>query len=129
MAERKRQANQTGGRPVRRNVMMTDAEFAEVSIAAERAGRTVPRFLVESSISRVRGISPDEVHEAITGLFGVQHQLAKIGNNVNQIARHANASGGEILREELQEELRQLRKALRSVDEVLELVSLEVGRG
>ena len=127
MAERKRQANQTGGRPARRNVMMTEAEFAEISVAAEQAGRTVPRFLVESSLSRIRGVSPDQVHESITGLFGVQHQLAKVGNNVNQIARHANASGGEILHEELQEELRQLRHALKRVDEVLELVSLEVG--
>lgn len=125
MAERKRQLNQVGGRPVKKFLSLTEAEYAELSAAANREGKTLQRFVVEAGIARVREVDPDQVRETITALFGVQHQLAKIGNNVNQIARHANATGGEILREELDGEVKALRTALVAVNETVEMVSLE----
>ena len=127
MAERKRQTNQAGGRPVRRVLRLTDAESAELSVAAQREGKTVQRYLVEAGIARVRGVDPEQTRETITALFAVQHQLAQVGNNVNQLARHANATG-EVPRGELAEELRALRATLRSVDDVVEQISLEASR-
>ena len=127
MAERRRQANQVGGRPVRKVLVLTEAAAAELSAAADAEGKSVQRFVVEAGIARVRGVDPERVRETITALFGVQHQLAKVGNNVNQLARHANATG-EVLGAELAEELRALRAALRKVDAVVEQVSLEASR-
>lgn len=128
MAERKRQQNQVGGRPYRHVVRLTEAEELELSVAASRDDRTVSRFVVESALARVRGVDVSDVQQTIAALFAVQHQLAKVGNNVNQIARHANATGGEILREELAQELAELRGSVRRVNEVLEQVSLESRR-
>lgn len=124
MAERKRQANQAGGRPVQRLLRLTEAENLELGVAAERDGKTVQRFVVEAGLGRARGVDPGQARETITALFGVQHQLAKVGNNVNQLARHANATG-EVLGAELAEELRALRAALKRLDEVVDQVSLE----
>ena len=128
MAERKRQANQVGGRPVRKVLTLTDAEHAELSIAAQREGKTVQRFVVEAGIARVRGVDLEQTKETIRGLFAVQHQVAKVGTNINQLAHHANATG-ELLGAQLLEELRQLRVVLDRVDSVVDQVSLEARRG
>jgi len=127
MVERMRQANQAGGRPVRRVLRLTEAENAELSIAAQREGKTVQRFVVEAGVARVRGVDPEQVRETVTALFAVQYELAKIGNNVNQLTRHANATG-EVLGRELADQLAHLRGALVRVDDVLESVSLEARR-
>lgn len=127
MTERKRQANQAGGRPVRKVLVLTEAENAELSLAAQREGKSLQRFVVEAGVARVRGVDPEHSRETITALFGVQHQLAKVGNNVNQLARHANATG-EVLHADLAEDLRALRAALKNVDAVVEQVSLEARR-
>lgn len=127
MVERKRQANQAGGRPVRKTLVLTEAENVELTVAAQREGKTVQRFVVEAGVARVRGVDPEQVRETITALFGVQFELSKIGNNVNQLARHANATG-EVLHQEITAQLGQLRGALSRVDEVLESVSLEARR-
>lgn len=125
MAERKRQANQAGGRPVKKFLSLTEVEFAELSIAANREGKTLQRFVVEAGLARIRGVDPEQVRVTIHELFRLQVELSRIGNNVNQIARHANATGGEVLREELHAELAALRETLRNLNVTLERVSLE----
>lgn len=125
MADRKRQKNEVGGRPIRRVLKLTEAEGLELTVAAQQRDQSLQRFVVESSIARARGVDPQAAHETITALFGVQQQLAKIGVNVNQIARHANATGGEILRGELSEVLSALRASLKDVDAAVDRVSVE----
>lgn len=127
MAERKRQANQVGGRAVRRVLRLTEAENAELSLAAGREGKSVQRFVVEAGVARARGVDPQAARETITALFKVEHQLSKVGTNINQLARHANATG-EVLHAELRGELAKLRRCLDRLDEAVDQVSVEVRR-
>lgn len=127
MAERMRQANQPGGRAVRRVLRLTEVENAELSIAAQRENKTVQRYVVEAGIARARGVDPQAAHEAITALFKVEHQLSKVGTNINQLTRHANATG-EVLAAELREQLAHLRGCLDRLDETVDQVSVEARR-
>lgn len=127
MAERMRQANQPGGRAVRRVLRLTEVENAELSIAAQRENKTVQRYVVEAGIARARGVDPQAAHEAITALFKVEHQLSKVGTNINQLTRHANATG-EVLAAELREQLAHLRRCLDRLDETVDQVSVEARR-
>ncbi|MCV7489998.1 MobC family plasmid mobilization relaxosome protein [Micrococcus luteus] len=124
MAERKRMANHDGGRPVSKFVRLTEAEAAELSIAAQRENKTVQRYMVEAGIARARGVDPQAARETITALFKVEHQIAKVGTNLNQLTRHANATG-EVLHAELREELAQLRHCLDRLEETVDQVSVE----
>lgn len=124
MAERKRMPNQQGGRPVRKVLVLTEAEGAELSIAAQREHMTVQRYLVEAGIARARGVDPQAARETITALFKVEHQIAKVGTNLNQLTRHANATG-EVLHTQLREELSQLRHCLDRLEETVDQVAVE----
>src|SRR5699024_7681827 len=57
---RKRQANVAGGRPVRREVKLTDAEDAAIRFAASELSITVPRYLKESALAASRGETATE---------------------------------------------------------------------
>ncbi|WP_255546445.1 MULTISPECIES: plasmid mobilization relaxosome protein MobC [unclassified Nesterenkonia] len=103
MAKRMRQANVKGGRPVTREVKLTEFEDNALYFAAAKAGMTPARFLKESALSRDRGISVAERHEMILSLHKIQAALAAIGNNINQLARHANAE--DALTKEISAEL------------------------
>lgn len=54
---------------------------------------TVPRLLVESALSS-QGETPTARREAMVELFAVRRLLAAVSNNVNQLARQANAGDG-----------------------------------
>ena len=125
MADRKRQANVLGGRPVRRVVKLSASEDAALMVAAAELGVTVPRFLKESALALSRGESATERRALITELFGVQRHLAAVGNNLNQIARGVNSDG--TVREDLVDVLEHLRGTLRDADQVLELLALDRG--
>ena len=85
------------------------------------------RYVVEAGIARARGVDPQAARETITALFQVEHQLTKVGTNINQLARHANATG-EVLGAELREELSHLRRCLDRLDETVDQVSVEARR-
>lgn len=126
VADRRRQANVDGGRAIRREVTITEAENHALVQAAEAAGMSVPRFLIESALTLSSGESVTERRESITALLGFQGQLAAIGNNLNQLARTANATG-EIGRE-LTHSLAFLHRSLSAVTEAAETVSEEYRR-
>ena len=52
---------------------------------------TVPRLLVESALAGDRETASAR-RDAIVELFAVRRLLAAVSNNVNQVARHANAT-------------------------------------
>ena len=89
---RRRRANVAGGRKHAHRVLVTPEEEAVLLAAAEAQGVTVPRLLVETTLAG-GGETPTQRREAMAELFAVRRLLASISNNVNQIARHANASG------------------------------------
>ncbi|GAA2559337.1 hypothetical protein HD598_002736 [Neomicrococcus aestuarii] len=124
--DRKRQANVTGGRPIRREVKLSVSEDAALRVAAASMGVTVPRLLKESALSASRGETVTERHELIKELFLVQRAIAAVGNNINQIARAANATGE--ISEELQGSLVYARSVLKRMDAVLESLSLDGGQ-
>lgn len=90
---RKRQPNALGGRTVRRVVKLTVEQDLALQVMAEELGVSVPRLLVESTLSQSRGETAAERRELITSLFIVQRSVAAVGNNLNEIARAANATG------------------------------------
>lgn len=91
MFSRRRRANVEGGRQHFHKVKVTPEEEAQLLQLAEAQGVTIPRLLVESALSSTPGETPTERKQVIAELFAVHTLLARVSNNVNQIARHANA--------------------------------------
>ncbi len=69
---------------------MTAEEEAQLVIRAGREGVTVPNLLVNAALSE-RVETPTERRAIIVELMALHTLLARVSNNVNQIARHANA--------------------------------------
>lgn len=126
VAERMRQANVEGGRSVRREVRLTDLEDNALLVAANQQGMTVQRLMVESALAQDQGETMTERRESLTRLMQLQGQLAAIGNNLNQIAKTANATG-EIGRE-LTHSLAYLHRAVEAVTEAAETISKDQRR-
>ena len=57
---------------------------------ATEQGVSVPRLLVESAMAGDRETAARR-RDAMVELFAVRRLLAAVSNNVNQVARHANA--------------------------------------
>lgn len=113
MAGRMRQANVPGGRTIRREVWLSEFEDNALYFAAERAGMTPARFLKESALSHERGMSVTERHTVVKELFQLKRSLVAVGNNINQLARWANAE--EALNAEVSKELSSALVYLRRV--------------
>ncbi|MFC7403444.1 plasmid mobilization relaxosome protein MobC [Citricoccus sp. GCM10030269] len=123
MAERKRQANVVGGRPARRVVKLSASEDAALSVAAVEQGVSVPRLLKESALAVSEGETATDRRKVLTALNVLTGQLARVGNNLNQIARGLNTDGE--LYGDVRGSLDELRGVLRDVDEVIESLALE----
>lgn len=67
---------------------LTDAEYAEFTDAAAKAGMTLPRLLVESAKSEGR-VEPGRMH-AVMGLLEVDEQVRRERNNLNQLVRYTH---------------------------------------
>jgi len=122
LGARRRQSNASGGRSFRRVVKLTVDQNLALQVMADEAGVSVPRLLVESTLSQSRGETATERRELITLLFQLQRGLAAAGNNVNQIARATNATGE--IQDQLHASLDHLRAAVARIDEALESVKI-----
>jgi len=120
---RKRQANVVGGRPVKREVKLSDSEDAALRLAASDMNITVPRYLKESALAVSRGETATERAQLLKSLFGVQRHLSAMGNNLNQIARGVNIDG--LVRGELNSSLEELRSTLQDIDSAVSSLSLD----
>lgn len=125
MAERKRQANVIGGRPARRVVKLSASELAALEVAAAEQRVTVPRLLKESALAVSAGETVTDRRKVLTALNVMTGQLARVGNNLNQIARGLNTDGE--LHGDVRGSLEELRGVLRDVDEVIESLALDRG--
>lgn len=98
--ERRRRANVAGGRQHTHKVRVSPEEEGHLLRLALEQGVTVPRLLVESALAAEAGETVTERRQAIAELFALHRYLASLSNNVNQIAKAANATGetGEDLR-------------------------------
>lgn len=88
---RRRRAKGAGGRQHSHRVMVTPEGETLLVQLAERHRVTVLRLLVESALAP-GGETPTERRNAVVELFAVRRLLAAVSNNVNQVARHANAT-------------------------------------
>lgn len=86
-----------GGRQHRHVVRVTPEEEAQLLTLALRYKVSVPKLLVDSALaggSEAAAANASVRHALVTELFGIHRLLANIANNVNQVAKVANATGG-----------------------------------
>ncbi|WP_374209193.1 plasmid mobilization relaxosome protein MobC [Kitasatospora sp. A2-31] len=79
-------------------VRLNAEEKAEIDTAAAARAVTVGRFLATSAISAARGTPADRdpqdrLDHAVDELAASRAQLARVGNNLNQLVFGLNASG------------------------------------
>ena len=76
---------------------LSDDEKAEIVAAAAQRGVTVARFLAAAGLAAARGSTAlhtnEQLDAAIDELAALRTALARIGNNINQIAYVHNAGG------------------------------------
>lgn len=99
---------------------LSDTENAEITAAATQRGVTVARFLATAGLAAARGsttLHTDErLDTAIDELAALRTALARIGNNINQIAYIHNA-GGQPRPGELDHALTVLTRLMARVDD------------
>jgi len=115
---RRRRANYAGGRAHRHEVKVSPEEEALLLRAALAQGVTVPRLLVESALTADRGETATERKQLAAEMFKAIRLLAAVSNNVNQIARHANATGE--IAAETQTTLVAVRRVAARVEDAIE---------
>lgn len=119
---RRRRANVEGGRQHFHKVKVTPEEEAQLLQMAEAQGVTIPRLLVESALSSTPGETPTERKQVIAELFAVHTLLARVSNNVNQIARHTNA--GEDFPDDAAATLAYVKKLALRIREVVDGINV-----
>lgn len=115
---RQRRENVPGGRRHRHEVSVTPEEEGLLLRLAGAQGVTIPRLLIESATAQRPGETATDRRELLAELFGVHRALGAIGNNVNQLARVANATGE--IAEELGHTLTAVRRQLDRLDELMD---------
>ena len=90
---RRRRANVDGGRMHRHEVKVSLEEEAQLLALAERHRVTIPRLLIEAALNEEGAENPSERREQFMQLSALQRLVGTVANNINQIARHANATG------------------------------------
>ncbi|MFD5983763.1 MobC family plasmid mobilization relaxosome protein [Streptomyces cyaneofuscatus] len=99
---------------------LSDPEKAEIAAAATQRDITVARFLAGAGLAAARGSTALHTNErwdtAIDELASLRTALARIGNNINQIAYVLNA-GGQPRPGELDHALSTLLRLLARVDD------------
>ncbi|WP_187697277.1 plasmid mobilization protein [Arthrobacter sp. TS-15] len=114
---RRRRANTPAGTKKRRDVWVTVEEEAALVARAEREKVTVPNLLVSAALAE-RTDSPTERRAVIAELMQLHNLLARSSNNINQLARQANATSEFPV--EARESLKHLRSVAMRIDRAIE---------
>lgn len=114
---RRRRANTPAGTKKRRDVWVTAEEEVALVARAEREKVTVPNLLVSAALAE-RTDSPTERRAVIAELMQLHNLLARSSNNINQLARQANATGEFPV--EAREGLKHLRSVAMRIDRAIE---------
>ncbi|MGW1539800.1 plasmid mobilization protein [Streptomyces sp. NPDC002309] len=93
----RRRTRNPSERTCKTTIRLSDTEKTEIAAAATRRGVTVARFLAAASLAAARGSTTlhtnEQLDTAIDELAALRTALARIGNNINQIAYVHNAGG------------------------------------
>jgi DNA replication initiation complex subunit (GINS family) len=76
----------------RHEVKVSPEEEAQLLALAEKHRVTIPRLLIEAALSEGTE-NPSERRDQFMQLSTLQRLVGSVANNINQIARHANATG------------------------------------
>ncbi|WP_326023695.1 plasmid mobilization relaxosome protein MobC [Streptomyces endophyticus] len=97
-----------------------DTEFALLQQAAAHSRVTVGGYVAESSLAAARCDDPTaavaDYRAAVKTLMAANGQLGKIGNNLNQLARHLNMDGAWPHHATVERLLRHVEAAIADLD-------------
>lgn len=114
---RRRRENVSGGRLLTHRVLVSEEEEARLIVLAAEQNVTIPRLLIESALAGSSDLWSGR-QQLIGELFGVVRLLGSLSNNVNQIARAANA--GSALGADLHGTLVAVRRAASRITEAVD---------
>ena len=92
-------------------VRLTNDEHMRLTALAKKAGLSFSRFLVESGLTGLAPTNEDRIQRERAIL-----QLARVGNNLNQIARQLNAQRGALSSSYIGETLEEVQTALERIE-------------
>ncbi|WP_443054288.1 MobC family plasmid mobilization relaxosome protein [Streptomyces sp. IBSBF 2435] len=83
------------------SVRLSTTERTRVKAAADHTGASLAKFMAQASLAAAHDINRVaanllDLRGTIRELIGARTDLARIGNNINQIARAINSGGGPI---------------------------------
>jgi hypothetical protein len=109
-----------GGRQGRFNLRLTDEEERQIRQRAEGCGLSAPRYLIEAGLSRSASDAADR-RRIEWDLGQARVVLKAAGNNLNQLAKWANAN--HALPEHIEEVLGEVHRAIEVIEECANAVS------
>jgi len=110
-------AYEPGRRRVYQQVTLTSEEQQQLRERAGQLGVTVPRLMVEASLSGTRTLA--ERAELRLRLDQLVQLLANIANNVNQVAHQANIEGRAVRREWFEENVEGIQDLRGEIEDLL----------
>ncbi len=90
---------------------LTNDEQMRLTALSKKAGLSFSRFLVESGLTGQAPTNEDRILRERAIL-----QLARVGNNLNQIARQLNAQRGALSVSDIAESLEEVQTALERIE-------------
>ncbi|MBL3808460.1 MobC family plasmid mobilization relaxosome protein [Streptomyces sp. BRB081] len=117
--QRRRTRRNDDPRPHRMNLRLGDDEKAAIEAAATLARKTPTSYAADVAVAVAMNKLfpvPNTYREELRELIEARTALARIGTNLNQIARVLN-SGGDVTQEQLDAVLERVGEAVRRVDE------------
>ena len=114
---RRRRETKPAGTKKRRDVWVTVEEEAALVARAEREKVTVPNLLISSALSE-HSDSPTERRAIAAELMSLHNLLARSSNNINQLARKANATSEFPV--EAREALKHIRSVAMRIDDAID---------
>lgn len=106
--------------PKSTRVRLTDDEHTRISGRAREAGLSISRYLVEIAL-RQKAMTPDEKEHAEAVIFQRDwaiNEVARMGNNINQITRQLNSQRGSISSEMIEAALHAAADALNQLRKI-----------
>ena len=92
-------------------VRLTNDEHMRLTALAKKAGLSFSRFLVESGLTGQSPTNEDRIQRERAIL-----QLARVGNNLNQIARQLNAQRGALSSRDIEKSLDEVKGSLERIE-------------
>lgn len=88
---KRRRKNLQGNRVVMK-LTITDVERAQLRRLEVETGRSAQEILISAALSSEQGSLVDR-RTLASSLLQMRYELSSVGNNLNQVARHANSTG------------------------------------